>query len=205
MLPPIKFPGFGRAGGGKDLLRLKQKRERSAAAADPGRAATAARHAARLFLDNVPLPEDAVVALYHPIGDELDTEPLLDALVERGVAIALPRTPKGRNAVLSFHRFAPGDPLLEGRFGVLEPAADAPIVAPDVVICPLLGFDRAGARLGYGGGHYDRALADLRRGDGAGPIAVGYAYGAQEVDALPAEDHDQRLDWVVTERRATAF
>ena len=78
------------------------------------------------------------------------------------------------------------------------PDDQAPIVSPAIIVAPLLAFTRAGGRLGYGGGYYDRTLADLRK---AGEVlAVGYAYGAQEVDALPLSPLDQPLDWIVTER-----
>jgi len=73
-------------------------------------------------------------------------------------------------------------------------------VTPDILVVPLLAFTRAGGRLGYGGGYYDRTLEALR--NGGKPLVVGYAFGAQEVDALPLSPLDQPLDWVVTERGA---
>lgn len=150
-------------------------------------------------MGNVPLPDGAVVALYHPLPDELDTAPLAEALLERNIAIALPAIAR-RKAPLVFRRFNEGDRLVEGPFRTLEPVQDAEAVTPQIVVAPLLGFTRAGARLGYGGGYYDRTLAALRGADGA--LAIGYAYGAQEVDALPTDARDQPLDWIVTEREA---
>ena len=159
----------------------------------------AARHAARVFMSEIPTPPDAVVALYFPINDELDTEPLAAALVEQGTGIALPVT-MGKKNPLIFRRYAPGDALVTGAYGEQTPADDADEVTPAIVVAPLLAFTREGGRLGYGGGYYDRTLAALRE---AGPVvAVGYAYGAQEVDALPPDPLDERLDWVVTERAA---
>jgi 5-formyltetrahydrofolate cyclo-ligase len=191
ILPPIT-PSFA----SKEILRMKMMAERRAAAeARPD----AARHAARQFLANVPLPEGAVVSLYYPINSEIDTKPLAAALIERGYRIALPVVVTKRGP-LKFRAFRDGDPLIEGRYGIMTPAADAPETHPMLVVTPLLAFARNGARLGYGGGFYDRTLAELRaKGD---VLAVGYAFGAQEVDRMPTSSKDQRLDWIVTEREA---
>ncbi len=192
MLPPLKtlFDAKG-------LHREKLTAERAVAAkARPD----AARHAARLFIANIPLLENAVVALYHPIRDELDTEPLLDGLIDNAAKITLPVTPK-RKGPLSFRAFSPGDALEKGAYGVMTPLETAPTVYPDIVVAPMLGFTRGGVRLGYGGGYYDRTLAHFRD-IGHTALAVGYAYGAQEVDALPSTPLDQPLDWIVTEREA---
>ncbi len=180
----------------KHILRERMKGERRAAAqARPD----AAKHAASHFLAAIDIPQGAVVSLYYPISDELDTEPLAAALIERGVEIALPVVAR-KKAPLRFRRYAPGAALVEGAYGALTPADDAPEATPDILVAPLLAFTRAGGRLGYGGGYYDRTLAALR--EAAAPLAVGFGYGAQEVDALPLSRLDQPLDWVVTERGA---
>ncbi len=158
----------------------------------------AAKHAATNFLRAIEIGPSAVVALYHPIKDELDTAALAAALAERGAILALPIVER-RRAPLLFRKYAPGDPLTRGPFGVMAPPA-GPAVSPSIVVAPLLAFDRAGHRLGYGGGYYDRTLAKLRK-EGA-VLALGYGYGAQEVPRLPAGPRDQRLDWIVTEREA---
>ncbi|MEL6111671.1 MAG: 5-formyltetrahydrofolate cyclo-ligase, partial [Pseudomonadota bacterium] len=104
-----------------------------------------------------------------------------------------------KGAPLSFRPWAPGTAEIEGAFGARIPA-DETAVVPGALIVPLVAFDTRCARLGYGGGFYDRTLAKLRR---AGPVtAIGYAYGAQEVDALPTGRLDEPLDWIVTERGA---
>ena len=175
------------------LREMFKGARRKAAKARPD----AGRHAARLFLDAIDIPENAVVALYFPIRDELDTEPLAVALVEQGRAIALPRI-AGDKAPLIFKRYTPGDHLARGPYGVMEPLEDAETVTPSIVVTPLLAFTRSGDRLGYGGGYYDRTLAALRQSGDV--LAVGYAYGAQEVDAIPAAPLDERLDRIVTER-----
>jgi len=87
-----------------------------------------------------------------------------------------------------------------GPFGIQEPTAAAPVLRPDLLLVPLLAFDRSGHRLGYGGGFYDRTLRALRA-DGA-VLAVGIAYAGQEVDAVPVAEYDQPLNWIVTEREA---
>jgi 5-formyltetrahydrofolate cyclo-ligase len=189
MLPPIA-PLLNP----KRILRERMKAERRAAIRPD-----AGRHAARIFMDSIPLPENAVVSLYHPIGEELDTGPLLDALLEKGATIVLPIVEKKRRPLV-FRRYIPGDALVAGVYGALTPKPDAPVMAPDIVVAPLLAFTRNGGRLGYGGGYYDRTLAVLRKEKGI--LAIGFAYGAQEVDALPLSPLDQPLDWVVTEREA---
>jgi 5-formyltetrahydrofolate cyclo-ligase len=180
----------------KSVLRERMKGERrAAAAARPD----AAAHAARCFLEGAPLPEGAVVALYHPLRDELGTAQLAAALDERGVVLALPAVEK-RGRALAFRRWRPGDALLPGRYGTLAPAVAAEPLIPDIVVTPLLAFTRDGARLGYGGGYYDRTLAALRARGAV--LAIGYGYAAQQVDALPVSRLDEPLDWIVTEREA---
>jgi 5-formyltetrahydrofolate cyclo-ligase len=88
--------------------------------------------------------------------------------------------------------------LVKGPFGLSEPAADKPALDPDVVFAPLAAFDRRGGRLGYGGGIYDATLRELRANKRV--IAVGLAYSTQEAAEVPSEAHDQKLDFVVTER-----
>lgn len=191
MLPPIA-PFLSR----KRVLREKMKAERrAAAAARPD----APKHAARAFMDAIPVDGGAVVALYYPLKDELDPGPLAEALAARGTALALPVVVR-RNAPLAFRRWTPGETLVDGRYGAMTPPESAEAAMPDIVVAPLVAFDRAGARLGYGGGYYDRTLEALRATRAT--LAVGYAYGAQEVDVLPLAPLDQRLDWIVTERGA---
>lgn len=191
MLPPI-----ANLMDPKRILRERMKGERRAAAkARPD----AAIHAASNFLSAIDIPEDAIVSLYFPMRDELDTEPLAAALIEKNIVVALPVVARKKQP-LQFRRYQPGDDLVDGSYGELVPAETAPMVTPSILVVPLLAFTRDGGRLGYGGGYYDRTLAALRE-DGA-PLAVGYAYGAQEVDALPLSRLDQPLDWVVTERGA---
>jgi len=184
----------------KRLLR-KEAATRRAAAADADAGDSGERLAARFF-EAVAVPGGDSVSGYWPIGDEMDVMPLLRDLAARGHTIALPVV-AGRRRPLVFRRWVAGDEMGEGPYGIREPMATAPAVAPRVVLVPLLAFDRAGWRLGYGAGFYDRSLAGLR--EEGETLAVGIAWAAQEVPAVPHGANDQVLDWVVTEREAIAI
>lgn len=129
---------------------------------------------------------------YWPIGSELDLRPTFARLADRDWA--LPRVPD-RAGPLSFHRWAPGTALEPGAFATFAPAASPPC-QPQILLIPLLAFDRRGGRLGQGGGWYDRTLAAL----GAAVYALGIAYAGQEVPAVPVEPHDRPLDAIFTEQ-----
>lgn len=140
-----------------------------------------------------------VVAGYRPIQDEIDPGPLMDRLAARGATLALPVTaPKGSSEPMTYRRWSQGDPLHISAFRVMEPAGAAPEVIPDLIITPLIAFDRSGARLGYGQGHFDRTLAALRRDHEV--FVLGLAFAGQEVARIPAEPHDERFDAVLTEK-----
>ena len=157
---------------------------------EPGLGAALATH----LLRDLPPPAGAVVAGFWPMGSEIDIRPLLHALHERGHATALPVTPR-RGLPLQFRRWSPGDTLQAGRLGILQPADTAAIVTPDWLLVPLLAFDRAGRRLGYGGGYYDRTWAGV-----PGASAIGVAFAAQEIAIVPTGPEDQPMTAIVTER-----
>jgi len=137
------------------------------------------------------------VSLYWPIRSELNTRPLIEAMHARGFPILLPAMTAVRQP-LHFRAFQPGDELEKGPFGLSEPSPQSPEGRPAIVFAPLAAFDRRGVRLGYGGGIYDATLKALRA---AGPVtAIGLAYALQESEAVPDEPHDQRLNFVITER-----
>lgn len=133
-----------------------------------------------------------VLAGYWPMRDEADPRP---AMAAHQGPVCLPVV-IGAARPLVFRRY---DGVLEpGRFGTSHPPADAPELIPEVLIVPLAGFDRAGNRLGYGGGFYDRSLQALRR---QGPVvAIGFAYGVQQIRAIPIEPTDESLDFIVTDQ-----
>ena len=117
-------------------------------------------------------------------------------MAAHGGVVGVPVIP-GEARPLVFHRWHPDARMVAGAFGALVPEASQEVV-PEVLIVPLLAFDRAGYRLGYGGGFYDRTLEGLRA---RGPVtAIGFAFAAQEVDRVPTEPTDQKLDLIVTER-----
>ena len=153
------------------------------------------------FLARFSYPPGVDMAGYWPTNEEADIRPLMTALNQRGHRLALPRVER-RGAPLRFFRWQPGDRLEAGFGDILEPAA-AEEIHPEVLLVPLLAFDGTGLRLGTGGGFYDRTLAALRQARGV--EAIGIAYSDQEVDSLPAGDHDERLDWVVTELGCRRF
>ena len=152
---------------------------------------------AEVFLcDGPEIPSDRVLAAYWPIRTEIDTRPLMVRLLTAGVQLALPFAPD-RLGHLNFKRYDGGPPLGRDAWDIPAPAANAPILRPNIVLAPVLGFDAAGGRIGYGAGLFDRALNRLRA---SGPVlAVGLAFACQEVEEIPREPHDAVLDWVVTE------
>ena len=138
----------------------------------------------------------SVVAGYWSMGSEMDVRPLLDTLAHRGVPLALPVV-VAPDQPLEFRMWRPGDRLQEAGFGTSVPMPDAPAADPSLLIVPLLGFDRRGHRLGYGGGFYDRTIAHLA---GRPPITAGVAFAEQEIDRVPTDHFDCALDFVVTDR-----
>lgn len=177
----------------KKRARVRAARARAAAhAADPRAGERLADH----FPDEIWPPLHSIVAGYRAIRDEIDPAPLLETFYCEQVRIGLPCV-IGPDQPLVFRGWTPGDSLVTGAFGVEEPAPTHPEVRPVLVLLPLLAFDPAGRRLGYGAGFYDRTLARLRE---VGPVtAVGLAYEAQLMGRVPTERHDAPLDWIITE------
>ena len=159
------------------------------------RAAAAEQLASRPF--PVPVPHGARVSGFFPMRSEINPMPLMRRLAERGARLALPVV-VGRGHPLLFRAWAFGDPLGSGAWGIREPLPEAQEVLPDVVLVPLAAFDRTGHRIGYGAGYYDLTLRRLRA---MKPVtALGIAFAAQEIAAVPASASDARLDLVLTER-----
>jgi 5-formyltetrahydrofolate cyclo-ligase len=165
----------------------------------PGAGVRAADH----FLANVPVAPGAVISGYWPIREEFDVMPILRRMASAGYICALPYTDKKRH-VLVFRAWRPGIAMICGPFQIPEPTAEAAVVSPTILLTPLLAYDSAGFRLGYGGGYYDGALARLRAA--GGPVmAIGMAFTEQMVEHVPHGDTDEKLDWIVTERGAMPF
>ncbi len=137
-----------------------------------------------------------VVSGFFPFRSEIDTRPLLGRLAGEGWTTCLPIV-LAEGLPLEFRRWMPGEPTIKNVMNIDRPSEDSPVVEPDVLIVPLLSFDRQGYRLGYGGGFYDRTLAKLRAKKTV--IAIGAAYSAQQVEHVLHGDYDQPLDYVLTE------
>ncbi|MFI5011506.1 MAG: 5-formyltetrahydrofolate cyclo-ligase [Hyphomicrobiales bacterium] len=140
--------------------------------------------------------EGAVVSGFWPIRSELDPRFLMRKLAEAGTQLALPCVEGGK---LVFRRFAFGDRLRQAGFGLSQPPTEAPLAAPEIMLVPLAAFDRSCRRIGYGKGYYDGAIGRLAA-SGSRPRSLGLAFACQEVEAIPMEAHDQRLDAILTER-----
>lgn len=165
---------------------------RKAAHAEPAGKAEAACE--RFLAAGFALPGE-IVAGYRPIRTEIDPTPLMVALLERGARLCVPVV-EGPARPLAFREWTPETPMEKGAFGAEIPAEGA-WLEPTLLIAPLLAFDRACARLGYGGGFYDRTLAKLRP---ARPTrAIGFAFAGQEIQAVPRDPLDALLDGIVTE------
>ncbi len=141
--------------------------------------------------------QNQVVSIFHSFGTEISTFELFDKLAADGWTTALPIV-VAKNTPLVFRQWAPGEPMVSGIWGIQIPPETALEVQPDVLLVPLLAFDRSGYRLGYGGGFYDRTLEKLRAVKKI--TAIGLAYSGQEVDAVLRDEHDQQLDWIITEQ-----
>ena len=164
------------------------------------RAAVEPRDASLKLLENFPLElaKLSPVAGYWPVGGEIDGRPLLAALAKAGRTVCLPRM-ESRQGPARFLVWRGTEALTADAFGVPSPPTTGADVSPRLFLVPLLAFDRAGGRLGQGGGHYDRIIS-LYRAHGA--IAVGLAYAEQEMDRVPTGPHDAHLDWVITPKSA---
>jgi 5-formyltetrahydrofolate cyclo-ligase len=178
----------------KAELRASAQLRRDALPADERKAA-AESIAARKF--PLALTQGTIISGFMPLKSEINPLPLLQKLAEAGARLALPVI-AGRGKPLIMRAWEFGAPLDRGQWGIREPKPDAPEVEPDILLVPLLAFDRAGFRIGYGAGYYDMTIHRLR---GLKPVtAVGIAFAAQEVPKIPTTPRDERLDLVLTER-----
>ena len=165
------------------------------AAAFAAHGATAGAGLAEHGLSFLTLKPGSIISGFSAIRDEIDPAALLTRLRAEGHHLALP-VMQGKGLPLVFRAWSPGDAMGKVQWGIAEPLPDKPVLEPDVALVPLLAFDAAGHRLGYGGGFYDRTLARLRAIKPV--VAVGIAYDELKVDAVPHRSYDDRLDWVLT-------
>jgi 5-formyltetrahydrofolate cyclo-ligase len=149
-----------------------------------------------LYLSALPVTGKQL-ALYNPTHSELDITPVLHALDAEGITVGLPVVEENTR-VLSFFRFFSTLPMNEGAFGIMEPQHFEQIT-PDIVVVPLVGFDRSFQRIGYGKGYYDATLKALREHTPS-LLAIGVGFSEQEIDAIPKDRHDEKLNAIITEK-----
>jgi 5-formyltetrahydrofolate cyclo-ligase len=178
----------------KAELRREALARRDALPADI-RAAAAQAIALRPF--PLAVPPGATVSGFMPLKSEINPLPLMRKLADAGAQLALPAV-AGKGKPLIMRAFTLGEPLASGVWGIREPKPDALQVHPDILLVPLLAFDRTGHRIGYGAGYYDMTITALRAQKPI--VAVGIAFAAQEIAEVPSTPRDARLDLVLTER-----
>jgi 5-formyltetrahydrofolate cyclo-ligase len=185
----------------KRTLRAAMQGWRAGLAPDDRRAA--AKGLLASWRQEQPFERPAVVSGFWPMAEELDIRPLMIELFNEGCQLCLPVV-AGKRQPLVFRAWRPGDPLEQGVFGTLHPSPKREVLEPDALIVPLLACDNDGWRLGYGGGFYDRTLRALRARKRI--TAMGVAFDAQLLsEAVPHGPDDERLDWLLTDKRACAF
>jgi 5-formyltetrahydrofolate cyclo-ligase len=177
----------------KATLRREALARRDALSAEV-RAAAAQAIAARPF--PVAVPAGAIVSGFMPMKSEINPLPLMRMLADAGAGLALPAV-AGKGKPLTMRAYMFGESLASGVWGIREPGPDAREVFPDILLVPLLAFDRRGHRIGYGAGYYDMTIAGLRARKTV--LAVGIAFAAQEIAQVPTTPRDARLDLVLTE------
>ncbi|GHC76832.1 5-formyltetrahydrofolate cyclo-ligase [Limoniibacter endophyticus] len=162
----------------------------------------AANLVARTLLSETDFSAYATVGAYWPMRSELDIRPAMELLRAKGLTIALPAILDRETIV--FRRMVNAATLIDMGFGTSGPDASAPELDPDLVLMPMAAFDARGHRIGYGAGYYDRATAKIRE-KCRKPYLLGIAFDCQEVDKVPDEPHDMRLDAIVTESGLRRF
>jgi len=183
----------------KAELRRQAVERRDTLLAD-ARQAAAETIAARKF--PLAIGPGNIVSAFMPLKSEISPLPLMKKLAAAGARLALPVV-AGRGKPLIMRSWEIGAPLDRGQWGIREPKPDAAEVDPDILLVPLLAFDRAGHRIGYGAGYYDMTIAALRARKSV--VAIGLAFAAQEISEVPATPRDARLDLVLTEREIIDF
>lgn len=146
--------------------------------------------------DHIEFEPGKVISGFWPIRSEADIRPLMAHLRSRGARLCLPVV-LDRETIL-FRELVAGAPVVKTGFGTTGPGPEAAVLDPDILLVPLSAFDRTGHRIGYGAGHYDRAIERLKA-KGRKPKLIGIAFDCQEVASVPAEPHDVPLDGILTE------
>ena len=154
---------------------------------------------AQIIADAAPqitVTPNMVISGFWPIRSEIDPRPLMMALRAKGAQLCLPAVIDRQTIV--FRRFDDETTLKPAGFGTHAPGPEAEVMNPDLMLVPLSAYDDYGNRIGYGAGHYDRAIARLIE-KSRKPVLIGLAFSCQKVAAVPFEPHDVPLDAIVTE------
>ena len=141
-------------------------------------------------------------SIYYPINNEITPFGFTKYFKERKIVMSMPVVDIKKKSML-FKKWSPKDDLAIGPLGNLEPTHEKEIILPQIMIVPMLMFDREFIRLGYGGGYYDKSIIKLKKyfqKENFFFTTVGLAYSAQEFNKLPREKHDMNLDYIVTEK-----
>ena len=152
--------------------------------------------------DRIAFDPGTVISGFWPIRSEADIRPLMAHLRSRGARLCLPVVLDRETIV--FRELVVGAPVVKTGFGTTGPGPEASVLDPDILLVPLSAFDRTGHRIGYGAGHYDRAI-DRLKAKGRVPKLIGIAFDCQEVASVPAEPHDVPLDGILTESGLSMF
>lgn len=182
----------------KELLREQARQHRTLTDTRDEDIEAATAH----FFETLQPQAGQIIAAYWPKGREFDPTHILDQAHSQGFTCALPKVIKGTR-VLEFTKWSPQDKLTKGAYGIMEPEGEETI-EPDIIIVPLLAFDRAGNRLGQGGGYYDATLAHYREKKDITAVGIGFAAQAVLFN-LPTEEHDQKMDYILTPQGITDY
>ena len=167
----------------RDTITAEQRIEMSLAAAAHGKA-------------HIDIEPGTIVSGFFPIRSEIDIRPLMDFLRAKGARLCVPAILD--KTTIEFRELVRGAELIDTGFGTVGPGGDAPVLVPGMMLMPLAAFDRRGHRIGYGAGHYDRAINRISAA-GRKPRLVGIAFSMQEVAHVPEGPHDRAMDAIVTE------
>jgi 5-formyltetrahydrofolate cyclo-ligase len=153
----------------------------------------------QIFLTNENIE---TASLYSPINNEISPNEFINYLEKKNVTLSLPATDI-KTETMFFKEWKPGDELIKGPLGSLEPLRNKKTILPQILVVPMLSFDKELYRLGYGGGYYDKSINFLKnyfKKQKKFFITIGLAYSIQEEKKIPRENHDMRLDFIITEK-----